>query len=260
MPEGHTIHRYARAHTDALAGKAVAASSPQGRFREGAELLDGMVLERVEPYGKHLFYRFSDAPILHVHLGLFGRFRLHIGDAPAPTEGTRLALQAVDVTLYLSGATVCELVDEDEQAAIRARLGPDPLNPGADPEAMWKALGRRTVGIGQALLDQRVVAGIGNAFRAEALFVCGISPDRPANALARHEFDRLWATLVAMLRAGEQSGQIVTVEGAPDAMDRRDAVWAYRRGGEPCRRCGTTIRSWQLGGRTISACPHCQPK
>lgn len=258
MPEGHTIHRYARAHTDALGGRRVAASSPQGRFSLGAQRLDGRVLERVDAYGKHLLYRFTGGVTLHVHLGLFGHFRLFTGEAPAPTTGTRLALRAGDVTLYLAGATVCELIDEDEEYKLRARLGPDLLVADADPEQMWAALQRRTVGIGGALLDQRVVAGVGNVYRAEALFCCGIWPDRPANALDRDEFDQLWKTLVRMLADGERTGEIVTVD-SPEGPNRSDALWVYKRGGEPCRRCGTTIESWSLGGRIISACPTCQP-
>lgn len=265
MPEGHTIHRLAREHRAALGGQAIAVDSPQGRFSDGAALLDGRVLNAVKAQGKHLLYRFADAPALHVHLGLFGKFNTFRNGLPIPTPGTRLRLRAGDVTIHLAGCTACELLDPVEQARLLARLGPDPLARRPDGEQVWRALQRRRVPIGAALLDQGVLAGIGNVFRAEGLFSCGIHPDRPANALGREEFDDLWTTLVQMLKAGVRRGRIVTVTPA-DVGARSlarvppgEGLYVYRRGGLPCRRCGTAIVSWPLAGRTISACPTCQP-
>jgi endonuclease VIII len=131
---------------------------------------------------------------------------------------------------------------------------------------MWAALQRRRIAIGAALLDQSVVAGIGNVFRAEALFLAGVHPDRPARDVTRGEFEALWRILRVQLRAGERSGRIVTVipaeVGAPNRANVPDAerVYVYRRTGQPCRRCGTPVTSWPLGGRSISACPACQPR
>lgn len=265
MPEGHTVHRYARLHHKAFAGRTLRVDSPQGRFAGAAEL-DGRRLERVEAYGKHLFYRFAEDRLLHVHLGLFGRFRrFPAARAPEPAPATRLRLGSERAVVHLSGPTACELIDEDELAALLARLGPDPLRShDADPERAWAALQRRRSPVGQALLDQAVVAGVGNVYRAEVLFRAGIHPSRPACELDRAEFAALWADLVALLRAGERSGRIVTVEPAHVGVATRaqvpeDArVYVYRRAGEPCRRCRTTIVSWSLGGRPVSACPSCQ--
>lgn len=257
MPEGHTIHRLARDHRRDLAGRRLAVSSPQGRFAAGAARLDGRVLHQVEAYGKHLFYRWRPAEgtdalpdTLHVHLGLVGGFRTFRGQAPAPTPGTRLALAGGEVTVHLAGPMRCELLDPGAEDALRARLGPDPLRRDADPAAAYAALRRRRIPIGAALLDQKVVAGIGNAFRAESLFVCGIDPLRPASSLDREEFDALWDTLVAMLRKGVRQNRIATIG--------RDGRYVYRRAGEPCRACGAEIVGRPVAGRTLFSCPTCQ--
>ena len=263
MPEGHTIHRYARQHRTLMRGKPVAASSPQGRFAAGAALLDGRVLTGVDPYGKHLFYRWDGGLTMHVHLGLYGGFRQFEGDAPPATPGTRLELRTGATTVRLAGPTACDLIDPEQEAALRARLGPDPLHRNADAEAVWTALQRRTLPIGAALLDQNIVAGVGNVFRAEALFLRGINPEMPSRALARNQFDALWALLVDMLRAGVRVGKIITVDPAELGLRRQsrrveDWRYVYRRTDLPCRRCGTAIVSWTLATRTMYACPHCQ--
>lgn len=263
MPEGHTIHRYARDHRRLLQGVPVAADSPQGRFAQGAALIDGRALSTVDPYGKHLFYRWEGGLTLHVHLGLYGAFRKFTGDAPPATAGTRLQLRFNDTTLRLAGPTACDLVDPEQEAAIRARLGPDPLHPNADVEAVWAALRRRSTPIGGALLDQSVMAGIGNVFRAEVLFLHGINPEMPARELSREQFDGIWSTLSDMLRAGVRANRIVTVDPAELGITRRamkpqDWRYVYRRTDLPCRRCGTPIVSWTIAARTMYACPQCQ--
>jgi endonuclease VIII len=266
VPEGHTIHRYARLHREALAGRQVRASSPQGRFAEGAARLDGATLVDVQAHGKHLFYRFEPTGTLHVHLGLFGRFR-QFGDtdAPPPTDGTRLALRDGRTTLYLAGAVAVELIDADEERRLRSRLGPDPLDPAADPARFHAALSRRTAGVGQALLDQKAIAGIGNVFRAEVLFLAGLHPDLPAKEVPPAKADEIWQRLVALLTAGERSGRIVTVTAAdrdrpPSRLTRDQRVYVYKRAGRPCHRCRDAVASWELGGRTIFACPTDQPR
>jgi endonuclease-8 len=265
MPEGHTIHRLARRHNALLARRPVRLSSPQGRFGADAALLDGRVLERVTPYGKHLFYGFAGGDVVHVHLGIYGVFEEHERPFPAPRGAVRLRLHTADALLDLRGPTVCERIGRDGQAAILARLGPDPLDPKADAERLWRKVSRRATPIGALLLDQSAVAGIGNVYRAEALYALGVDPHRPANTLARAEFDALWATLVRMLRTGVRLGRIVTTE--PHDRDRRsgrpsdaDRHYLWRRADLPCRRCGTPIRSGELGARTIYWCPECQAR
>lgn len=267
MPEGHTIHRYARKHQSALAGHAVAASSPQGRFSAGAARINGQVLDAVDAHGKHLFYRWEGGETLHVHLGLFGKFRTHLGDPPKPSEATRLALARDNVTIYLAGPTICELIDPATVEAILARLGPDPLQadrPGNDALQFATNLARRRIPIGASLLDQRVIAGVGNVYRAEALFLTGIDPFTPSNQLSKQEIEYLWKTIVKLLRRGEKTGRIVTVEPADvgatrrDDLLREDRLYVYHRQSQECRRCGTPVRIGELANRNMWWCPTCQ--
>lgn len=260
MPEGHTIHRLARLHWQDLGGRALRAWSPQGRFAEGAARLDGRAIERVEAHGKHLFHRWEGGLTLHVHLGLFGVFRTHHGAAPPPSAATRLALAAAapDVAAYLAGPTACELLAAEEERALRARLGPDPLSREDGAEEFVGMLARRRGPVGGALLDQRVVAGVGNVYRAEALFVRGLHPDVPARDLGPGEAAGLWETLRTLMADGERSGRIHTVAG-PDEGAGPPARYVYRRAGQPCRRCGSVVRSWQLASRAVYACLSCQP-
>jgi DNA-formamidopyrimidine glycosylase len=266
MPEGHTIHRLARLHRRRFAGQRLAVSSPQGRFAAGASVLDGRRLEDVEAAGKHLFYRWEDGEILHVHLGLFGKFRTFAEDPPPPTPGTRVAWHGEGGTLYLAGPTVCEIIGPDDEEAIRARIGPDPLQRSNGQLALFAAnLRRRTVPIGAALLDQKAVAGIGNVYRAELLFLTGINPARKARQLTDREVEEIWSAAVDQLRAGEKSGRIVTVDpreiGAASrrALARGERLYVYKRDGEPCRRCGTEIQRTEMAGRFTWWCPGCQP-
>ena len=261
MPEGHTIHRLARDHTRDFVGHRTAVSSPQGRMTQSAALVDGRTLVQVDPYGKHLFYRWDNDVTVHVHLGLFGKYARFASPPPAPRDTVRMRIATVRWTVDLVGPTDCRAISDDEEAAIRARLGPDPIRPDADPEVAWARLSRRRIPVGQALLDQKVMAGVGNVYRAEALFVHGIHPDRPANTLTRAEFDALWATIVTMLRQGVKDARIITVDPAEfgrrrSSIKSKEAVFVYKQ--HACRRCTTPIDRWNLAGRWAYACPTCQ--
>lgn len=261
MPEGHTIHRAARDQGRLLAGHAVAATSPQGRFTAGAAAIDGRTLDGVDAHGKHLFYRFDGPLLLHVHLGLFGTFRTHRGEAPEPRGAIRLRLVVPDVAIDLRGPTACELMDPADEATLLARLGPDPLRDDADPERAWARIHRSRRAIGALLMDQSVIAGVGNVYRAEALHVMGIHPMRAGRDVGRDEFDALWRTIDTMLHDGVRSGRIVTVSaadaGKPRSRLRRgERTYVYRQ--PSCRRCGAKITPWELEGRRAWACPDCQ--
>jgi len=266
MPEGHTIHRAARLQRRRFAGSRLSLDSPQGRFSEGAAALDGRTLITIDAYGKHLFYRWEDGETLHVHLGLFGRFRMWTSDPPEPTDGTRLRWRADAGTLHLSGPTACELLDPDAEVAIRARLGPDPLAPTPDgPVRFARGLARRRAPVGQALLDQALIAGIGNVYRAEMLFLAGINPLRSAGDVTTAQADQLWSLAVTLLGIGERIGRIVTVDHArrgyrrPRDVPRGERLYVYRRHGEPCLVCGAQIERVALSGRTVWWCATCQP-
>jgi endonuclease-8 len=263
MPEGHTIHRIARDHGRLLAGRRVEVTSPQGRFAADAALVDGRVLERYEAYGKHLFTWWSSGHVGHVHLGLFGKHRIHRGDLPDPRPTVRMRLRAIDaeasVAIDLTGPTACSIGTPDDRDAIVARLGPDPLRADADPERFITRAGRSRRAIGALLLDQSVIAGIGNVYRAELLFVHGIHPSRPGRDCTRAELEALWHSAVEMLRAGVKANRIVTVRRADigwpsnKSIPRREATYAYQR--PVCVRCGDLIRIVEVGNRSCYFCP-----
>ena len=123
MPEGHTIHRLARRHKAMFAGHEIIATSPQGRFAEGAELVSGRVLEGTDAWGKHLFHRYTGGLFVHVHLGLYGKFADGPLPAPEPRGALRLRMEGGGQYLDLRGATRCEIVTPAEKAEITAALG-----------------------------------------------------------------------------------------------------------------------------------------
>ena len=264
MPEGHTIHRLAREHAQLFKGRTVRASSPQGRFVEGAAQLDGRTFTGTDAYGKHLFWRFEGNQLVHIHLGLYGKFTGGPAPAPEPFGALRLRIEADGVYRDLRGPTACELITPPERSAIFARLGPDPLRRGADGALAWSRIERSKAPMGTILLDQTILAGVGNVYRAELLYRHGVSPHRIGRELGRERWDAFWLDLRRLMQSGVRSGRIVTTE--PADRDRRsgtarreDALYVYRREGLPCRRCGTEVTSATLAARTVYWCPTCQP-
>jgi len=261
VPEGHTIHRLALDHTALLAGRTVAVTSPQGRFADAARRVDGRRLETVAAYGKHLFYEWSTGDIIHAHLGLFGKFFTLATPPPAPRDTVRLRLTGPEATVDLIGATECELIDPDGVQAILRRLGPDPLRRDGNPEHAWPKLQRRASPIGLALMDQSVIAGVGNVYRAESLYVHAIHPEVPCRDVTHDQWLSLWTTLRAWLRQGVKDRIIITVPPADVGKPRSritkgEALYVYKQ--DACRRCHTPIRRWDLGGRWAYACETCQ--
>ncbi len=261
MPEGNTIHWLARRHTRDLANRVVRVSSPQGRFAKEARLLDRRRFREAEAYGKHLFHHWQDGLVVHIHLGMAGWFYRHRGEPPEPRPTVRMRLAAPGVTIDLIGPPTCELVSEGERVEIVARLGPDPLRRDADPELARENLCRRRRPIGDALLDQRVLSGVGNIYRNEALFLTGIHPLRSTRRLPEPEWQNLWRMLQTLMRRGAATGQIRTVNPLekphPRAhRDPEDDFYVYRQ--KRCRRCGATLREFLLSARRMFACPTCQ--
>ena len=268
MPEGHTIHRLAAEHQRMFGGLAVAASSPQGRFAEGARWLAGRVLSAADAHGKHLLLGFDDDRTLHVHLGIYGKYTFGEGPAPAPVGIVRLRLEGGGRYADLRGPNTCELLEPGEVKLLRDRLGPDPLRGDADPEAAWRRIGRARTPIAVLLMDQSVVAGPGNIYRAEVLFRQGIDPRLPGRRLSARRWAALWDDLVELMAAGVRAGRIDTVrpEHMPEAMGRAPRVdghggevYVYRRAGLPCLVCGTAVATVEVAGRNLFWCPGCQP-
>lgn len=268
MPEGHTIHRLAADCRERFGGRAVRADSPQGKFADGAALLTGQRLTGADAHGKHLFLGFGAVGWVHVHLGLYGTVRFGDGPVPAPVGQIRLRLATPEAYAELRGPTTCALLTEGETEAVRDRLGPDPLRADAAPERVWQRVSRSRAPAAALLMDQRIVAGVGNVYRAEVLFRHGIDPYRPGRDLTRGEWDAIWADLVALMREGVRNNRIDTVrpEHTPEAMgrpprvdDHGGEVYVYRRAGMPCLVCGTAIVTTQLAARNLFWCPICQP-
>ena len=274
MPEGHTLHRLARELDAAFAGRPVRVGSPQGRFADSAALLDGAVLVGAQAWGKQLFCEFAGDRFVQVHLGLIGRFDVESGlpAVPEPVGQVRMRLVAERsdgiAVADLRGAITCELVTREHRDAVVAAAGPDPLRPDADPARAWARISRSSAPIGVLLMDQSVVAGIGNVYRAELLFRHRVHPLRPGRTLRVGQWRAMWADLVELMTQGVRTGRIDTVrpEHTPEAMGRaprRDdhggEVYVYRRAGQPCLVCGRAVRTEGLAGRNLFWCPRCQP-
>ena len=267
MPEGNSIHRFARVHNRDYAGRKVAVTSPQGRFAREAKRLNGLRFRRAEAYGKHLFHHWSGGLVVHVHLGMAGWFYRRTGTAPEPRPTVRMRLSARAVTTDLIGPPACEIMPDFARRALLERLGPDPLRRNFDPARAWERLRRRPKrSIGDALLDQAVLAGVGNIYRAEALFLTGIHPLRPAGSVTEEEWEALWKTVRRLMRRGVVQARIRTVDprepphpgAARGAAAEADDFYVYQA--DACRRCAGPIREFPLSGRRMFACETCQPR
>ncbi|MGA8257777.1 MAG: DNA-formamidopyrimidine glycosylase family protein [Nocardioides sp.] len=270
MPEGHTLHRLAGDLTSAFGGRRVSVTSPQGRFADSAALLDGAVVEGAEAWGKQLFIDFGQERFVHVHLGLIGTFdvRTGVAEVPLPVGQVRLRLATPTAHADLRGAIACELMTAERVAALVAKAGPDPLRPDADPDRAWQRIRRSRKSIGALLMDQGVLAGVGNVYRAEVLFRHRLHPLRPGQSLRVGQWQAIWDDLVVLMAEGVRSGRIDTVrpEHTPEAMGReprRDdhggEVYVYRRHGQPCLICDRKISTSVLEGRNLFWCSRCQP-
>lgn len=253
MPEGHTIHRLARDMSELL-GALLRASSPQGRFSAGADRLDGALVSSIEPFGKHLFFRVDAGLTLHVHLGMQGKWLRFVDPTGSPLKQVRLRLASAGVAWDLIAPSVCELVDDEGVARLTSGLGPDPLRPDADAAAAIAALESDRRSIGSVLLDQAVIAGVGNVFRNEALHALGVHPGRSCGAMSHEQLASLWAVLQRMMSQAVDDGRIITVDAAdrlslPESKSRR----VYKQ--EHCGDCGAPVKVSTVGGRTAYFCP-----
>ena len=267
MPEGHTLHRLANDVWDAFGDRTIQTSSPQGRFAESTALLDGHPLRQTEAHGKHFLADFEGAGWLHIHLGLIGKMDIRPAPVPMPVGQVRLRLQNATSYADLRGATVCEVITDEERDKLLSRLGPDPLRDDADPDLAWNRIHRSKLPIGQLLMNQDVLSGVGNVYRAEVLFRAKLNPMTPGNVVKKREWQGMWDDLLALMKYGVETGRIDTVadDHTPEAMGRdprRDdhggEVYVYRRQGQRCYVCQSVIRTEILAGRNLFWCPKCQ--
>ncbi|MDK1359212.1 zinc finger domain-containing protein [Arthrobacter sp. zg-Y1219] len=293
MPEGHSIHRLARQFSSVFAGQRLEVSSPQGRFSAGAARLDGRVLVDAAAHGKQLFLGFDNDLFLRIHLGLYGAFDFggdstflgassigaprKVGERevaseddgaayagpPAPKGAVRVRLVSPHGWADLRGPTACEVITDAERAAVVARLGPDPLQDGADEADFIARLRRRASPVGLLLMNQEILAGVGNVYRAEVLFRQRLSPWRLGRDVGEEEAAALWADIVSVMHDGVAQGRIITTlpadrESQADPVPREEAHYVYQRTGLPCRRCGMTVAGTEMGARKLYWCPVCQ--
>jgi len=243
MPEGDALHRAAR-RLQVLVGERVVVETPHPQASVGrvAERLDGRRLESVEAVGKNLLLTFEGGLVLRSHLRMRGRWQVRARDGRALRGRPWLVLRSADHEAVLWNGPVLELT-----ARGTRRLGPDILAEPSDLAGMVANLRREQPSreVGDALLDQRLVAGIGNLWKAESLWLAQVSPWRRLGDLSDEELERVLAEAARLMRA--------SVDGR---VERR----VYRRAGRPCPRCGAPIRSRGQGddNRTAYWCPSCQ--
>ncbi|MEJ5915252.1 Fpg/Nei family DNA glycosylase [Pseudokineococcus sp. 1T1Z-3] len=270
MPEGHSVRRLADVFARDFRGQELRVSSPQGRFTDGAALIDGTHLQRAEAHGKQMFLGFDGGRWMRVHLGLYGKWAFGTGEPPEPRGALRVRLtgpgeDGEGVWADLRGPTACEVVTTAEKEAARARLGPDPLRRDGDGDAFAARLARSRTSVAAQLMDQKVVAGVGNVYRAEVLFRARLDPFTPGTQVGEELARLLWDDLVVLLKDGVRRGSIVTTLPADRPEGRRrgrvrreDSHYVYRRHGLPCRVCATTVLTRELVGRNLYWCPVCQ--
>lgn len=304
MPEGHSVHRIALQFERDVVGHAVAVSSPQGRFTEGAAVLDGRTVVESTAVGKHLLLRFEGDLFLHVHLGLYGAWdflghvsplfpdgkagssigaprrrravRLseteHETDSdldefpPPPIGAVRVRLQTEETVADLRGPTACEVMDPSQVEALLSRLGPDPAADDSDAarDRFVTRLRKTATPVGLVLMDQSVVSGIGNIYRAELLYRAALDPHTPGKLVPLELANALWADWALLLEDGIRTGMMITRRGLT-ASERSKAVrsraernYVYKREGLPCRVCGTNVLLEEIGARKLYWCPVCQ--
>lgn len=303
MPEGHSVHRIARRLTETFGGREVETTSPQGRFAEGASVLNGRTLTSARAVGKQMFAEFDEALWLRVHLGIYGSWdfarvrpnaagrlgqtheyatsdprRVRVSEeersgGPAPAQWppavvgqVRLRVLTAEDCADLRGPSRCQVQSPLEAAQTIAALGPDPLvdDPVVGEQRFVDTVRRKKTTIGLLLMDQKVVSGIGNIYRAEMLFRARLNPHIPGCDLPEATVRALYQDWGALLPIGVEVGRIMTMDGLSPRdyqralRNRQDRHWVYQRAGLPCRVCGIAIVVEPAAGRKLYWCPSCQ--
>ncbi|WP_022870954.1 Fpg/Nei family DNA glycosylase [Yaniella halotolerans] len=287
MPEGHSIHRIARHFDDVFVTQQLRLASPQGRFVEGAELLNGRRAVASEAYGKHWFLYFDNELVLNVHLGMYGAWTFggqqhssigaprkigeqedHTGGAveltePRPT--TRVRIIGEHSWADLVGPAICRTLTIAEAQDVIDAIGPDPLRHDADPQRFYDVAAKTRRRIGAVLMDQKVIGGIGNIFRAEGLFRLNLNPHTPTNTLTHETHEAVWQDQVRLLEIGVETGRIITTDAKHrPGVELHDAWpehanYVYQRQGKPCLVCGDDgIIVEELEARKLYWCTTCQ--
>ena len=258
MPEGHTIHRAAIDHHKLLAGDKLTVQSPQGRFAEGAQRLSGKLCIAVEAFGKHLIYRFEAGDSLHIHLGLFGKIHIHKLPLKEPRGAVRVRLISDTHAIDINGPSICEVLNIKALMKLTARVGPDVLRSDANPDLAFKRISKSKSSIGSLIMNQSVMAGIGNIYRTEILWRQAVHPETLGKNIDRPTFDRIWNDAKALLTLGVKHNAIITKKGAGRYKSKyRENFNIFAK--ESCPDCKGEIRRLEINGRRAFVCENCQP-
>jgi endonuclease-8 len=262
MPEGNEVHRFRDRQAAIYAGRTVRADSPSGQFSDAA-LLDGRKLRGIVAHGKHLGYDFGRDLILHVHLGRFGDFTEGKMPLAEPKGALRLRISTKTDWLELRGPSDCSVYDQGKWDKLMARLGPDPLEKGADPKPAFAVIANSKTPIGLLLMDQSVISGVGNIYRAELLYRARLSPFRAGSQVDLKVLRAIWKDAMKLMADGMMDRRIVTTRAKDrphprGPAERGEVHYVYRRQRKPCLVCGTAIKSRDMSGRTLYWCPVCQ--
>ena len=260
MPEGDTVHLVARNLRAALAGQVLVHADLRVPALAAVDL-SGQTVVDVVARGKHLLTRFDGGSTLHTHLRMEGAWHLHRPGARwsgGPGHEVRVVLATGPWTAVGYRLGVVELLPSTAEHLAVGHLGPDLLADDFDAaEAVRRLLADPDRAVGEAVLDQRNLAGIGNLYKAEVLFLSGVSPWRPVAQVG--DIFALVRRARRLLQANAaRAAQVTTGDTRPG-----HTTWVYGRRGKPCRRCGTAIRSADQGAapaaRVTYWCPSCQP-
>jgi endonuclease-8 len=270
VPEGDAIHHAARRVGAALVGQPIVSIEtphPRHRHDRWPDRLAGRAVRKVDAHGKHLFVRFDGDLTLHSHLRMGGMWGVYPHGQRWRRSARRawLVIRTAEHDVVQFDGPVLELMTDGRTRFDQrlASLGPDLLRDDFDEDAFVRRLREddQTRGIGDALLDQRNLAGIGNIWKSEACHLAGISPWRAVGRLSDDEARTIVRAVRPLMRlSAERGGKPVTVEPKRPAPGRESRTWVYERGGLPCRRCGTLVRARGQGddNRTSYWCPECQ--
>jgi endonuclease-8 len=261
VPEGDVVWRTAQRLHAALAGRVLTVSDLRWPSLATTDLTGRDVLEVVSA-GKHLLARIGGGLTLHSHLRMDGSWYVRRTGEPwlrrRGEPGVRAVLANAQWTAIGHQLGMLDLVATDAEATLVGHLGPDLLGPGWDlAEAVRRLATASDRPIGEALLDQRMLAGVGTYFMAESLFLRGVSPWMPVGRV--HDLDALVALIKRLLEANrDRAAQSTTGDLRPGRQQ-----YVHARSGRPCRRCGTTVRVAPVGmapqERPAFYCPACQP-
>lgn len=266
MPEGDTILRAARALGRSLEGKPVTSfTSPLPALMDAD--LSGCRIDAVEARGKNLLIRFDDGRALVTHMRMTGSWHLYEPGQPwkKPPRLARAVLATADAVAVCFNAPVVELLSARQlvRSERLRRLGPDVLGPGFDAaEGARRLAAFPGTPVGEALLAQSTLAGIGNIYKSETLFACRADPFAPVAAFSATELTQIVTRARELMSANlSDSPRRTFGRGGGRGALGRGPYGVYRRSGNPCRNCGTRIRMRRQGdaGRSTYWCPHCQP-